>query len=236
MNKNTSKFTSGGFTLVEMLVVIIVIGILMALLFPTLTMVRERAWDASGRDLCYQTTAAWNSLLIDNRRFPSKELISSYASDAKDIGGDLMFSMNTQVAGLLNWWQKDHELKDYDLALYNKKHGNRNYEWSSINKWPADTRFARSSLQQKWGIVAPWAQRHLNDAAEDDVKTGPLKSILEAATVRVILDMDGDSRITIPDSLGAAALDSEGKPLVLRERVVAWVYGDQEKKRVLTSW
>ena len=236
MINGLNRLRQGGFTLIEMLVVIMIIGLLMALLFPALNLVKERAWETRGRDMCSQTADAWGSLLIDNRRFPSKELISSYASDAKDIGGDLMFSMNTQVAGILNWWKKEHELSSYDLTLYNKKHGSRNYGWSSINSWPADARFGRSSLQQKWGLVAPWAEHHLSQAAEGDAETEPLKSILEAATIRVILDMDGDNRIAIPGSLGAAALDSEGKPLVLRKSVVAWVYGDKDTTRVLTSW
>ncbi len=244
MDKNTEGNRRGGFTLIEMLVVIAVIGILIALLFPALTLVRERAWETRGRDLCSQTAAAWSSLLTDNRRFPSKELISEYASDEKKVGGDLMFSMDTKMAGVLNWWKKEHELSGYDLKLYNKEHDSRDYGWSSINSWPKDTRFGRSSLQQKWGIVAPWAERHLGPAAERDAETDPLNSILKAATVRVILDMDGDNRIDLTDlkeELGLAALDSKGEPLVLRKSVVAWVYADYDEKgkgksKVLTSW
>ena len=68
MINGLNRLRQGGFTLIEMLVVIMIIGLLMALLFPALNLVKERAWETRGRDMCSQTADAWGSLLIEDRK------------------------------------------------------------------------------------------------------------------------------------------------------------------------
>lgn len=59
-----------GFTLLEMLVVILIIVILIAIAFSTFASVRLQAWRAKSRDLARQIAHAWNQRLLVYREFP----------------------------------------------------------------------------------------------------------------------------------------------------------------------
>jgi general secretion pathway protein G len=59
-----------GFTLVEMLVVIAIIGILMALLFPAFTTVMKKAKITKSKAEISQIELAWKQYLIDYKQFP----------------------------------------------------------------------------------------------------------------------------------------------------------------------
>ena len=58
-----------GFTLVEMLVVIAIIGLLVGLLMPALAAARERARRAKARAMCSQIETGWKAYLEDHRNF-----------------------------------------------------------------------------------------------------------------------------------------------------------------------
>ncbi len=60
-----------GFTLVEMLVVIAIIGILMALLFPVFTNVLKKAKVTKAKTEISQIEQAWKAFLMDYKEFPS---------------------------------------------------------------------------------------------------------------------------------------------------------------------
>jgi type IV pilus assembly protein PilA len=60
-----------GFTLVEMLVVIAIIGILMALLFPVFTTVLKKAKIAKAKTEISQIEQAWKAFVMDYKEFPS---------------------------------------------------------------------------------------------------------------------------------------------------------------------
>jgi len=65
------KTEKKGFTLVEMLVVIAIIGILMALLFPVFTTVLKKAKTTKSKAEISQIELAWKQYLIDYKKFPS---------------------------------------------------------------------------------------------------------------------------------------------------------------------
>lgn len=60
-----------GFTLLEMLVVIAIIGILMALLFPAFTMAMKKAKRTKAKTEISQIEQAWKAFLMDYKKFPS---------------------------------------------------------------------------------------------------------------------------------------------------------------------
>jgi prepilin-type N-terminal cleavage/methylation domain-containing protein len=58
-----------GFTIIEMLVVIAIIGLLIGLLMPALAAARERARRTKARAMCSQIETAWKAYLEDHRTF-----------------------------------------------------------------------------------------------------------------------------------------------------------------------
>ena len=65
--KNTKK----GFTLIEMLIVIVIIGILMAAIYPRLSNARGRANDVARKADLAQVAAALVAYQIDHGSFPT---------------------------------------------------------------------------------------------------------------------------------------------------------------------
>ena len=66
-----SKTNKKGFTLVEMLIVIVIIGVLAAALIPRLTSARGRANDVARKASLQQIATALVSYQIDNGGFPT---------------------------------------------------------------------------------------------------------------------------------------------------------------------
>ena len=69
-----------GFTLVEMLTVILIIGILAAACLGIFQQARTTAWKQKARDTARQIATAWNVRLMDDHAFPAISLFQSYGT------------------------------------------------------------------------------------------------------------------------------------------------------------
>ncbi len=72
-----------GFTLVEMISVLLIMALLAAALTAGLTSARNKAWRAKARESCRNISTAWNLYLIDMHKFPfdkggGQKLAASY--------------------------------------------------------------------------------------------------------------------------------------------------------------
>ena len=61
-----------GFTLIEMIAVIVILAILAAALTAGLSTARNKAWRTQARETCRELCMAWNAYLLDVRKFPLK--------------------------------------------------------------------------------------------------------------------------------------------------------------------
>ena len=159
----------------------------------------------------------------------------------------MAFPMNRVTTSLLNWWKPSHPLPKYDLnnfkkwletAGYDKERDKRVpidfKDWAKIEQWPNDLVLERTADQKKWGLVAPWATRWIKDY--EKTKSPEYAKNIVAATVWVMLDTDGDGRVSPPPSLGAVAVDANGDALIIHKSVIAWVYSGPGESKVITTW
>ena len=217
---------NNGFTLVELLVVIAVIGILAGLMVPLVQGMRKRALLSDAKDLCIQVADAWEALAIDQGRFPQTALIEEEAKKApcawsKTYKGDLVIAMNPAVGNLLNFWRPVSPLPQTDPDTYKKNAKKNNLKtakvaWSGgeapsvaeTEKWAADTRFERSVSQKRFGVFPMGSQCDHPELTEDGTcKICGMKNADDATTPRpagdthlvvVMLDTDGDG-VVHPD-------------------------------------
>ena len=59
-----------GFTMIEMVAVLLILAILAAAVTGGLSKARDRAWRTQARETCHQLAQAWNAYLVDERKFP----------------------------------------------------------------------------------------------------------------------------------------------------------------------
>ncbi len=59
-----------GFTLIEMVAVLLILALLAAAVTGGLSSARAKAWRTQARETCRQLSQAWNAYLIDERAFP----------------------------------------------------------------------------------------------------------------------------------------------------------------------
>ena len=62
----------GGFTLIEMIAVLLILALVAAAVTGGLAKARDRAWRLRARDTCRQLCEAWNMYLIDEHKFPDE--------------------------------------------------------------------------------------------------------------------------------------------------------------------
>ena len=61
---------NSGFTLIEMIAVLLILAILAAALTAGLANARNKAWRTQARETCRELCTAWNAYLLDIRKFP----------------------------------------------------------------------------------------------------------------------------------------------------------------------
>jgi prepilin-type N-terminal cleavage/methylation domain-containing protein len=76
---------NSGFTLVEMIAVLLILAVLSAALTAGLGTARNKAWRAQARETCRNVSGAWNLYLVDMHKFPfdkggGQKLAASYAN------------------------------------------------------------------------------------------------------------------------------------------------------------
>lgn len=62
-----------GFTLIEMVAVVLILSLLMAAMVTGLSRARNAAWRVQARETCRELCEAWNAYLLEERAFPEKK-------------------------------------------------------------------------------------------------------------------------------------------------------------------
>lgn len=230
-----------GFTLMEVLTVIAIIGVLSALLYPVLNNMIKRTRDTASTDLCSQVAAAWKLVQIDNGRMPSDKLLKAYAETDTDMSssdGDLVFNLTPKLGCILNWWDMVSPVAAADKREFDLVYSEHFSSGANVEFWPSDRRLERSVQQKKYGVFAPWADFYFNDP---EVTETERRAAVKKALVRVVIDSDGDGMVAIPTDIAElTGLDTSGGEddltgRTLRAPAAAWVW-DRDHKKVLHSW
>lgn len=106
-----------GFTLIEMVAVLLILALLAAAVTGGLAKARDKAWRTQARETCRQLTQAWNAYLVDERKFPSelgnaKEVKAEYENIKYLAGGSGAKRVYLELT------DKEKEDKDKGGGLY----------------------------------------------------------------------------------------------------------------------
>jgi len=129
-----------GFTMIEMLVVIVIIAILMAMVIMGYGTLTEQARRAKANNTASQLVQAWNLYLLQNRMFPD----------------NLNTILNTKTIGGETWYVTDKKFVD---ALWAKE-GNPKKLWLAFDVSQDEVDKAKARWNQD-GFCDPWGKYYL---------------------------------------------------------------------------
>lgn len=238
-----------GFTLVELLIVMAIIGVLAAMMFPALGAVRKRAYATQSHELVGQLQNAWKIHFNDFRSFPSAKLFDGAKEDSE---GDITFVMSPKNLCLLNWrcdkptdytgtrkeWMEDlHDeiKKNVDAKTDNKPHSMKVADFSVSTR---DAYFEINQVQWICGVLNVWGERKAMALYKKEGRTGAERVVQEMTgdsladpRVSVKLDVGYDDKVLSP-----AEADPSATASTINRIAIAWVKGQSDKDEVIVSW
>ncbi len=100
-----------GFTLIEMLTVLVIIGLLLSMLFPALHRARHRGRILKAESEIRELTKAWNAYWFTYENFPSTGTINMNAENVQILQGDnpqkivfMTFPEGADIEGFVDPW------------------------------------------------------------------------------------------------------------------------------------
>ncbi len=233
-----------GFTLVELLVVMGIIGLLAMLLFPALGGVRKKAWRTQTHNLVGQVDAAWQVHFNDFRSFPDP----SYFEKTTTVDGDISFPMTPMNLCLLNWRQAkptnfNGTAKQWMAQLVAtiksqvERSANNKPHSLTVAGIHVDTRDQYLEINQmQWvvGLSNTWGERAATKGYKAEGVAGAVQGIEDYKAaghpdpiVQAKLDTGYTGKVTDP-------LDEESPEI--NKTSIAWVFSDAEKDDPIVSW
>ena len=114
----------GGFTLLETLAVMVIIGLLAAITVPQIAKWREKAYITSMKTDARNIANAVEASYVDNERYPtSAEFTTLVAADVKLNPGNRALAFSTRLPG--NGWRSDGVGSEFGFWVYSSKTDSR---------------------------------------------------------------------------------------------------------------
>ena len=235
----------GGFTLVEMLIVLGIIALLMGLMFPVFGVLRNRAWDARTRNTAVQVANAWDGHLQAFRAYPVTTISS--LPEAKIDSGDYMFPMTRDALNLLNWYGYKHrDFAGTGATSVRKSEAQLDKEWYDLvrvqylaardyNLTRPDSVSVKLSNSQtesgkSFSVTVKLLERFF-ERNEVQWRDG-LKGEKDGRMIWVKLDTNYDGMISWESK------DAAGRPVTetIRKSAIAWAEDPTGKRAIIKSW
>jgi len=193
------KPSESGFTLVEMLVVVAIIGLLMGVMAGGYSVVLNLAWQARSQELVSNVATALNIYIQREGSWPDKLLESKG-------------QVNNEVCKIL---QEAKLLDVTTVANADQKDGTKKGE---IDK---------KSLQ-RFGLFSPWGQRLIRGAPDKGATLGTVPVEFEKHIVQFRVDLNLDGKIDSEDNMVGAG-KSPSDEASIRASAIVWTCGPKGK-------